>query len=149
MSSEGREQNLNPEALNVLNVWVKKPRNIFHVALSALLYIITFTTFLAKADVIPLGLTGFVTVFIYLNKQLLLPYFSLIVALVNLPILLGFVKLLPRKLLILTGYWLLFQILFQKISQFTGLQRFLSNISLFNPEENRAWDVERREDRQT
>ena len=116
---------LNPFKVNFFNVWKKFPKKVAFIFLSALLYNIGVATFLAKAATVASGVSALAQGLTYTVSQTA-PYLAL-----NLPFMIAFWKKNPRIFMILTMYWLLFQVLIQSLLLIKPVGNMFDNISIY------------------
>lgn len=121
---------LNPFKVNFFNVWKKFPKKVAFIFLSALLYNIGVATFLAKAATVASGVSALVQGLTYTVSQTA-PYFAYIYLALNLPFMVAFWKKNPRIFMILTMYWLLFQVLIQSFLLIRPIGDMFHKISIY------------------
>lgn len=132
----------NPENLNILNVFWKKPKSMAIIVFSAILYLLTFTIFLEKANVFAVGISSIVQLIVQLNSNFK-NYFSLILFIINLPLLFIFRAKVRVRFIYFTFWWLVFQIIFTFIFDFSGIKNFLvKNISIYDIAPGKPWNTE-------
>ncbi|QJR44419.1 YitT family protein [Mycoplasma miroungirhinis] len=102
--------NLNPHHLTILNIWKKFPTKLWWMFVSAFLFNLGIATFLAKAGTVASGTSALIQVITYTFESLR-QYFAIFYLLINLPFIIIFWKKNSRMFMILTLYWLLFQII--------------------------------------
>ena len=132
---------LNPFKVNFFNIWKKFPKKIAFIFLSALLYNIGVATFLAKAATVASGVSALVQGLTYTVSQTA-PYFAYIYLALNLPFMIAFWKKNPRIFMILTMYWLLFQVLIQSFLLIKPIGETFNKISIYyvNWEKGKVWE---------
>ncbi|WP_033178561.1 YitT family protein [[Mycoplasma] anseris] len=121
---------LNPYKVNIINVWKKFPKKIFFIFLSAILYNLGVATFLAKAATVASGLSAIVQTLTYTISSIS-PYFAFLYFAFNLPFLIIFWKKNNRLFMILTFYWLSFQILFQSFLFIKPVEDFFQKMTIY------------------
>ncbi|AZG68611.1 YitT family protein [Mycoplasma struthionis] len=121
---------LNPYGVNFFNIWVKFPKKMFFIFISAILYNIAVATFLAKAATIATGLSALVqTITFSVSKTA--PYFAYIYFLFNLPLVIFFWKKNARLFMVLTTYWLIWQMCFQSLLLIPQVSNVFDKIAIF------------------
>ncbi|ENY53716.1 Hypothetical protein, putative transmembrane protein [Metamycoplasma alkalescens 14918] len=139
---------LNPQKVNIFNIWKKYPKKVMWMLLSSFLYNIGLTIFLKKAATIASG-TSSLSQIITFTAPATAQFFGLFYVLVNLPLMFAFWKLNPRMFMVLTYYWMFFQIIVQLIFiEYNGrgsnpIVNFINQkISFYNPigQTNYYWD---------
>ena len=108
------EKILNPNNINLLNVWKKEPKKILWMFISALLYNIAIATFLSKASSVASGTTALAQIITFLVPQAN-SFFGLLYVSISIPIVFGFWNKNPRLFSVLTFYWMLFQLAVQLV----------------------------------
>ncbi|ENY68506.1 Hypothetical protein, putative transmembrane protein [Metamycoplasma auris 15026] len=136
---EERIAALNPLQVNILNIWKKYPKKIFWMFVSAFLYNIALTVFLKKAATIASG-TSSLSQIITFTAPTTAQYYGLFYVLVNLPLMFAFWRLNPRMFMVVTYYWMIFQVIVQIVFvEYAGrgsnpIVNFINQkISLYNP----------------
>ncbi|WP_373440920.1 YitT family protein [Metamycoplasma equirhinis] len=128
---------LNPQKINLLNVWKKYPKKVLWMFVSAFLYNIAIAVFLKKAATIASGTSSLAQIVTFLAPSTA-SYYGLFYVLVNLPLMFIFWRKNPRLFMILTYYWMLFQVLIQLIFiNYNGnspIVKFIdSGLSIYKP----------------
>ncbi|MCU4117421.1 YitT family protein [Mycoplasma zalophi] len=100
---------INSHNLTILNTWKKFPKKLLWMFISAFLFNLGIATFLAKAGTVASGTSALIQVITYTFESLR-QYFAIFYLLINLPFIIIFWKKNSRLFMILTLYWLLFQI---------------------------------------
>ena len=108
------QKTMNPNNINLLNIWIKFPKKVLWMFLSAFLYNIAIAVFLKKAATIASGTSSFAQIITFLVPSTQ-QYYGLFYVLINLPLMFIFWRKNPRMFMVLTYYWMLFQILVQLI----------------------------------
>ncbi|ENY68570.1 Hypothetical protein, putative transmembrane protein [Metamycoplasma auris 15026] len=122
--------NINPYGVNFLNVWKKFPKKMLMVFISAILYNLAVAIFLGKAAAVATGLSAIVqAVTLTLSKAA--PYFAYIYLGLNLPFIFIFWKKNSRLFMILTTYWLLWQVAFQTLLLVPQVSDIFKRISIY------------------
>ncbi|WP_277872272.1 YitT family protein [[Mycoplasma] falconis] len=121
---------INPNKLNFLNIWKKAPKKMILIIISAFLYNLAVATFLAKAATIATGISALVQM-ITIPLVQTAPYFAYIYFAFNLPFIIIFWRKNSRLFMILTTYWLLFQVVLQSILLIPTLQNGIHHISIY------------------
>ncbi|AZZ65803.1 YitT family protein [Metamycoplasma phocicerebrale] len=121
---------LNPYNVNFFNVWKKFPKKMAFVFISAILYNIAIATFLAKAATVATGVSAIVQALTFTVSSTA-PYFAYIYFALNLPLIIFYWKKNSRLFMILTTYWLLWQVLFQSILLIGPVGHTFNKISIF------------------
>ncbi|WP_444704967.1 hypothetical protein ACT1UH_03210 [Mycoplasma sp. 332] len=121
---------INPYGVNFFNVWKKFPKKMFFVFCSAILYNIAIATFLAKAATVATGVSAIVQAITFTVSSTA-PYFAFIYFFMNLPLIIAFWKKNSRLFMILTTYWLLWQVAFQSILLIGPIGHFFNKISIY------------------
>ncbi|MGC7188698.1 DUF2179 domain-containing protein [Metamycoplasma hominis] len=121
---------INPYGVNFFNIWKKFPKKMVMIIISAVLYNIGVATFLAKAATVATGLSALVQA-ITLTLTQTAPYFAYIYIAMNLPFVIAFWKKNSRLFMILTTYWLLWQVIFQSILLIPQVGHFFSQITFY------------------
>ncbi|MBN4089209.1 YitT family protein [Mycoplasma enhydrae] len=134
-----KEKILNPLKVNLFNVWKKYPKKILWMFVSAFLYNIALTVFLKKAATIASGTSSLAQIITFTLPSTA-QYYGLFYVLVNLPLMFVFWRMNPRMFMVLTYYWMLFQIIVQLLFiEYTGrgsnpIVNFINQrITLYNP----------------
>lgn len=105
---------LNPQKINLINVWKKYPKKLFWMLVSAFLYNIAITVFLKKAATIASG-TSSLSQIITFTAPSTAQFYGLFYVLVNLPLMFIYWRLNPRTFMVITYYWMFFQLIVQCI----------------------------------
>ncbi|QJG66485.1 YitT family protein [Mycoplasma phocoeninasale] len=121
---------LNPYNLNFLNIWIKFPKKMVMIFISAILYNIGISTFLAKAATVATGFSALVQSLTY-TVTATAPYFAYIYLAVNLPIIIIFWRKNSRLFTLLTVYWLIWQVAFQSFLLIPVIHNFFDKISIY------------------
>ncbi|MBN4089346.1 DUF2179 domain-containing protein [Mycoplasma enhydrae] len=121
---------LNRYGVNFFNVWKKFPKKMLMVFISAILYNVAIATFLAKAATVATGVSAIVQSLTF-TVSATAPYFAYIYFAINLPLIIFFWKKNSRLFMILTTYWLLWQVLFQSILLIGPAGFFFQKISIY------------------
>ncbi|MBN0919103.1 YitT family protein [[Mycoplasma] gypis] len=100
---------LNPQGLTFWNIWVKHPKKLAWMFISAVLFNIGIAFFLGKAATVASGVSAIIQSLTY-TLDFLRNYFALLYLAINLPFMFFFWKKNSRIFMILTMYWLLFQV---------------------------------------
>ncbi|MGX9388933.1 YitT family protein [Mycoplasma sp. 327] len=138
---------LNPQQVTIFNIWKKYPKKVIWMLLSAFLYNIAITVFLRKAATIASG-TSSLSQIITFTAPATAQFYGLFYVLVNLPLMFVFWRMNPRMFMVLTYYWMLFQVIVQLIYiEYDGrgsnpIVNFINQkISFYNPvgENNFYW----------
>ena len=136
---------LNPNKVNLLNIWKKYPKKVLWMFVSAFLYNIAIAVFLKKAATIASGTSSLAQIITFLaptTEQ----FYGIFYVLVNLPLMFIFWRKNPRMFMVLTYYWMLFQILVQLIFiNYNGnspIVKFIDNyLTIYRPNGNGSyWD---------
>ncbi|BAP39543.1 DUF2179 domain-containing protein [Metamycoplasma canadense] len=139
---------LNPQKVNIINIWKKYPRKVIWMLVSAFLYNIALTVFLKKAATIASGTSSLAQIITFTAPSTA-QFYGLFYVLVNLPLMFIFWKMNPRMFMVLTYYWMLFQVIVQLLFiEYNGrgsnpIVNFINQkISFYNPigEKNYYWD---------
>ncbi|TPR54273.1 YitT family protein [Metamycoplasma neophronis] len=120
---------INPYGVTFFNVWVKFPKKMLMIFISAILYNIGVATFLAKAATVATGISALVQSITY-TVSATAPYFAYIYFLFNLPFIIIFWKKNSRLFMVLTTYWLLWQVVFQSFLLIPAVQSLFDNVSI-------------------
>ncbi|AWX42506.1 Uncharacterized BCR, YitT family COG1284 [Metamycoplasma cloacale] len=121
---------VNPHKLNLFNIWKKFPKKVFLILLSAILYNLGVAIFLAKAATVASGVAAIVQLFT-LTIAKIAPYFAFIYLAANLPLIIIFWKKNSRLFMILTLYWLLFQVVFQSFMFIPAVRELFDKITIY------------------
>lgn len=121
---------LNPYGVTFFNVWKKFPKKMLMVFLSAILYNVAIATFLAKAATVATGVSALVQALTF-TVSVTAPYFAYIYFLLNLPLIIIFWNKNSRMFMILTTYWLLWQVAFQSVLLIGPVGHFFHKISIY------------------
>lgn len=139
---------LNPQKVNIFNIWQKYPKKVIWMLVSAFLYNIALTVFLKKAATIASGTSSLAQIITF-TAPATAQFYGLFYVLVNLPLMFVFWRMNPRMFMVLTYYWMLFQVIVQLIFiEYNGrgsnpIVNFINQrISFYNPvgESNYYWD---------
>lgn len=132
-------ERINPHKVNLLNIWQKYPKKVLWMFVSALLYNLAITVFLRKAATIASGTSSLAQIITFTAPSTE-NFYGLFYVLINMPLMFIFWKRNPRLFMVLTYYWMFFQILVQLIFiEYSGLGsnpivRFINEkISIYNP----------------
>ncbi|TPE58063.1 DUF2179 domain-containing protein [[Mycoplasma] falconis] len=109
---EQKMEILNPQKINIFNVWKKCPKKVLWMFVSAFLYNIALTVFLKKAATIASG-TSSLSQIITFTAPATAQFYGLFYVIVNLPLMFIFWGMNPRMFMVLTYYWMLFQVIVQ------------------------------------
>ncbi|QJG66804.1 YitT family protein [Mycoplasma phocoenae] len=120
---------INRYNLNCLNIWVKQPKKLFWMFVSAFIFNFGIATFLVKAGTVASGTSSLIQLITY-SVEVVRKYFAVLYLLINLPFVIWFWKKNNRQFMLLTLYWLLFQI----VSEF-----FFNGINSNQPYIIRDW----------
>ncbi|WP_051520291.1 YitT family protein [Metamycoplasma spumans] len=120
---------LNPYGVTFFNVWKKFPKKMLMIFISAILYNIGVATFLAKAATVATGISALVQSITY-TISATAPYFAYIYFAFNLPMIIIFWKKNSRLFMVLTTYWLLWQVVFQSMLLIPAVQNAFDNVSI-------------------
>ncbi|WP_438341330.1 YitT family protein [Mycoplasma sp. 3341] len=144
---------VNPYNVNFLNVWKKFPKKLAWMFISALLFNIGIAFFLGKAATVASGFSALIQSLTY-TLDFLRSYFALLYLCLNLPFIIIFWKKNSRLFMILTTYWLIFQVIseliFNGVGQNYPIKEWLDNdFSIYytrhslgqNNETHIAWNV--------
>ncbi|AZG68610.1 DUF2179 domain-containing protein [Mycoplasma struthionis] len=130
---------LNPQKVTLFNVWKKDPKKVLWMLVSAFLYNIALTVFLKKAATIASG-TSSLSQIITFTAPSTAQFYGLFYVLVNLPLMFAFLRLNPRMFMVLTYYWMVFQVVVQCIFiEYSGrgsnpIVNFINQrITIYNP----------------
>ncbi|BAP39465.1 DUF2179 domain-containing protein [Metamycoplasma canadense] len=129
-NSSNLKYEINPYGVTFFNVWKKFPKKMLMVFLSAILYNIAIATFLAKAATVATGISALVQA-ITLTVSSAAPYFAYIYFILNLPLIIIFWKKNSRLFMILTTYWLLWQVAFQSLLLIGPVGNVFQKVSIF------------------
>ncbi|WP_412031647.1 YitT family protein [Metamycoplasma buccale] len=121
---------LNPYNVNIFNVWKKFPKKLFFIFLSAFLYNVGVASFLAKAATVASGISAIVQSLTY-TVDATAPYFAYIYFAINLPFIIIFWKKNSRLFMIMSLYWLLFQMVIQSIFLIPAVKFLFDKISFY------------------
>ncbi|AZZ65224.1 YitT family protein [Metamycoplasma phocicerebrale] len=105
---------LNPQKINLFNIWKKYPKKVLWMFVSAFLYNIALTVFLKKAATIASGTSSLAQIITF-TAPTTAQFYGLFYVLVNLPLMFAFWRMNPRMFMVLTYYWMLFQVIVQLI----------------------------------
>ncbi|MDC8917116.1 YitT family protein [Metamycoplasma hyosynoviae] len=136
-------ERINPYKLNIFNIWKKFPKKIMWMFVSAFLYNIAIAVFLSKAATIASGTSSFAQLITFLAPSTS-AYYGLFYVAVNVPLMIGFYWKNPRLFMILTYYWMFFQVIIQLIfADYNGnnpIPRLISEyISIYKPNGKGSW----------
>ncbi|WP_373436478.1 YitT family protein [Metamycoplasma equirhinis] len=123
-------KSINPYNLNFFNIWIKFPKKMFFIFVSAILYNVGVATFLAKAATVATGVSALVQSITY-TITVTAPYFAYIYLAFNLPLIIIFWKKNSRLFMLLTTYWLLWQVVFQSFLLIPSIRDFFDKISIY------------------
>lgn len=131
------EKILNPNNINLLNVWKKEPKKILWMFISAFLYNIAIATFLSKASSVASGTTALAQIITFLVPQAN-SFFGLLYVVITIPLMFAFWKKNPKLFMVLTFYWMAFQLLVQLLfSDYGGknpILKFINeHITIYKP----------------
>ncbi|QJR44418.1 YitT family protein [Mycoplasma miroungirhinis] len=131
----------NTHNINFINVWKKSPKKLLLIFISAILFNIGVATFLSKAAVVATGTSSLTQIITFINNWD--KYFGYFYVLINLPIIFVFWKKNPRLFMVLTCYWLFFQVVSQLIlGQINFIDKFLTEtITLYSPNGHKYWNA--------
>ncbi|MGX9358527.1 YitT family protein [Mycoplasma sp. 128] len=104
---------MNPYNVNMINVWRKFPMKVIIMFLSAFFWNLAVGTFLGKAAAVSTGVSALTQIITYTMDWG--RYFGFFYVLLNLPIIFFFWKRNPRLFMVLTIYWMIFQVIIQLI----------------------------------
>lgn len=121
---------INPYGVTFFNVWKKFPKKMLMVFISAIMYNIAIATFLAKAATVATGISAIVQA-ITLTFSKLAPYFAYIFFALNLPLIIIFWKKNSRLFMVLTTYWLIWQVAFQTLLLIPQVTNIFNKISIY------------------
>ncbi|ACF07454.1 YitT family protein [Metamycoplasma arthritidis] len=122
--------NLNPYGVNIFNVWVKFPKKLFFIFLSALLYNVGVAIFLNKAATVASGVSALVQALTY-TVSATAPYFAYIYFAINLPLIIIFWKKNSSLFMVMTLYWLIFQMVVQSFFLIPAVHNAFDKISFY------------------
>ncbi|PZW01491.1 DUF2179 domain-containing protein [Metamycoplasma auris] len=122
--------NINPYGVNFFNIWKKFPKKMLMVFISAILYNLAVAIFLGKAAAVATGLSAIVQA-VTLTVSKAAPYFAYIYLGLNLPFIFIFWKKNSRLFMILTTYWLLWQVAFQTLLLVPQVSDIFKRISIY------------------
>ena len=125
-----KKVDLNPYKVNFFNIWVKAPKKLVFAFLSALLYNLGVAIFLSKAATVASGVSAIVQGLTY-TIEVTSKYFAFIYLGLNIPLVLAFWNKNQKMFMLLTMYWLLFQVIIQSIFLIKPVGNFLDKISIF------------------
>ncbi|QJG66805.1 YitT family protein [Mycoplasma phocoenae] len=139
--SEEWKRVYNPYNVNFLNVWKKFPKKLFLIFVSAFIFNIGVATFLSKAAVVATGTSSLAQIFTFTFD--IDRYFGYIYVAINIPVIAAFWRKNPRLFMVLTCYWLLFQVLSQLIlGEISVINHFLKEtVTIYTPEGAKYWDA--------
>ncbi|TPR54370.1 DUF2179 domain-containing protein [Metamycoplasma neophronis] len=130
---------LNPQKVNLFNIWKKYPKKVLWMFVSAFLYNVALTVFLKKAATIASGTSSLAQIITF-TAPATAQFYGLFYVLVNLPLMFIFWKMNPRMFMVLTYYWMLFQVIIQCIFiEYAGrgsnpIVNFINQrITIYNP----------------
>ncbi|WP_412031648.1 YitT family protein [Metamycoplasma buccale] len=134
---EEKQQILNPYKIDLINIWKKYPKKVLWMFVSAFLYNIAITVFLKKAATIASGTSSLSQIITFTAPQTA-DFYGLFYVLVNLPLMFIFWRHNPRMFMVLTYYWMLFQIIVQCIfidyNKANPIIKFINEkLSIYNP----------------
>ncbi|WP_330463407.1 DUF2179 domain-containing protein [Metamycoplasma gateae] len=121
---------LNPYGATFFNVWKKFPKKMLMVFISAILYNVAIATFLAKAATVATGVSALVQALTF-TVSATSPYFAYIYFGFNLPLIIIFWRKNSRLFMILTTYWLLWQVAFQSILLIGPVGHSFDKVSIY------------------
>ncbi|TPR53901.1 YitT family protein [Metamycoplasma neophronis] len=127
---DSNKVDINPYKVNFFNVFIKFPKKCVMVLISAILYNVAVVVFLTKAATIATGLSAVVQAITY-PVLLLSPYFAYLYLLINLPLIIGFWKKNSRLFMILTTYWMIFQVILQSFFLIPEAKAAIHQISIY------------------
>lgn len=143
--NEEFQKTLNPYNVNLLNIWKKFPKKVLWMFVSAFLYNIAIAVFLKKAATIASGTSSLSQIITFLAPSTE-QFYGLFYVLVNLPLMFIFWRKNPRMFMVLTYYWMLFQIIVQLIfidyNKANPIVKFINeSLSIYNPNgKGSYWD---------
>lgn len=143
--NEEFQKTLNPYNVNLLNIWKKFPKKVLWMFVSAFLYNIAIAVFLKKAATIASGTSSLSQIITFLAPSTE-QFYGLFYVLVNLPLMFIFWRKNPRMFMVLTYYWMLFQIIVQLIfidyNRANPIVKFINeSLSIYNPNgKGSYWD---------
>lgn len=130
---------LNPQKVNLFNIWKKYPKKVIWMFVSAFLYNVALTVFLKKAATIASGTSSLAQIITFTAPSTA-QFYGLFYVLVNLPLMFMFWRMNPRMFMVLTYYWMLFQVIIQCIFiEYSGrgsnpIVNFINQrITIYNP----------------
>ncbi|WP_369085884.1 YitT family protein [Metamycoplasma spumans] len=130
---------LNPQQVNLFNIWKKYPKKVIWMFVSAFLYNVALTVFLKKAATIASGTSSLAQIITFTAPSTA-QFYGLFYVLVNLPLMFIFWKMNPRMFMVLTYYWMLFQVIIQCIFiEYSGrgsnpIVNFINQrVTIYNP----------------
>ncbi|MBN0919102.1 YitT family protein [[Mycoplasma] gypis] len=133
------QEEMNPYNVNFINVWRKFPKKLFFIFLSAVFFNLGVATFLSKAAVVATGTSSITQIITFtMNWD---RYFGYFYVLVNLPIMIYFWRKNPRLFMVLTAYWLVFQVVTQAFfGEIPQINKFLKEtITIYSPKDHNYW----------
>ncbi|MBN0970989.1 YitT family protein [Mycoplasma phocoeninasale] len=140
-----RKEQLNPLKINILNIWKRYPKKVLWMFVSAFLYNVAIAVFLKKAATIASGTSSLSQIITFLAPSTE-QFYGLFYVLVNLPLMIFFWWKNPRMFMVLTYYWMLFQVGIQLIFiDYNGaspIVKFINEgLSIYNPNgKGSYWD---------
>ena len=143
--NEEFQKTLNPYNVNLLNIWKKFPKKVLWMFVSAFLYNIAIAVFLKKAATIASGTSSLSQIITFLAPSTE-QFYGLFYVLVNLPLMFIFWRKNPRMFMVLTYYWMFFQIIVQLIfidyNKANPIVKFINeSLSIYNPNgKGSYWD---------
>ncbi len=143
--NEEFQKTLNPYNVNLFNIWKKFPKKVLWMFVSAFLYNIAIAVFLKKAATIASGTSSLSQIITFLAPSTE-QFYGLFYVLVNLPLMFIFWRKNPRMFMVLTYYWMLFQIIVQLIfidyNKANPIVKFINeSLSIYNPNgKGSYWD---------
>ena len=143
--NEEFQKTLNPYNVNLLNIWKKFPKKVLWMFVSAFLYNIAIAVFLKKAATIASGTSSLSQIITFLAPSTE-QFYGLFYVLVNLPLMFIFWRKNPRMFMVLTYYWMFFQIIVQLIfidyNNANPIVKFINeSLSIYNPNgKGSYWD---------
>lgn len=143
--NEEFQKTLNPYNVNLFNIWKKFPKKVLWMFVSAFLYNIAIAVFLKKAATIASGTSSLSQIITFLAPSTE-QFYGLFYVLVNLPLMFIFWRKNPRMFMVLTYYWMFFQIIVQLIfidyNKANPIVKFINeSLSIYNPNgKGSYWD---------
>ena len=143
--NEEFQKTLNPYNVNLLIIWKKFTKKVLWMFVSAFLYNIAIAVFLKKAATIASGTSSLSQIITFLAPSTE-QFYGLFYVLVNLPLMFIFWRKNPRMFMVLTYYWMLFQIIVQLIfidyNKANPIVKFINeSLSIYNPNgKGSYWD---------